>query len=315
MPPTVYIDRQEAARLGLDLVALESYFVKMNISTTAGTGASATASTTQSAAQHVSTTSSTLKPAFTPSEGSADVSGRARFTNCVAGNPTPSATTSSRANGVLLTPSASSTTSSSRANGVLLTPSASSVVSFNASSAASDTSSTPTLTATNTRTGTASISSVSTSFSQQDIVAFFDTQYGREEKLEAYRKLCKHLGVSTFPDSITKCKKALKQIYINIHDFLRAHQDNTPAPRFATRDALRADLRSSRDKRFPREAAKGNPFLGWMLVDVYDKQSAAPRKQVVTTSRFILPAVPAYTGTAIGSSYGGPSGPGANSWW
>ncbi|KAK3675609.1 hypothetical protein LTR78_004693 [Recurvomyces mirabilis] len=250
MPRPVHIDRTLAARLNLDQDALAKYLATLNISTTAGTGAAATANTTSVSLLPTSTTSSTSTPALTPSENSRDNRG-----------------------GACLTPRATSTTAStsSRAHGVLLTPSASTITFSAASSAGSDNdsaSSTPTIT--NTRDDTVSISGASSTPTNEDVLAFFNTQYGKGGRLEGYQKLCEHLDVSPIPSSITRCKKALEDIHINIRDFVQAYENGDPVPRFSSVSGLRQDIKGGRQ--YPLKIAKANPILSGMLVTVYFKK-------------------------------------------
>ncbi|KAF2481105.1 hypothetical protein BDY17DRAFT_300707 [Neohortaea acidophila] len=105
-----------------------------------------------------------------------------------------------------------------------------------------------------------------------------------------WQRLCRDIGVPEQP-SIAKSKKvpfclslrpamqptdtyvnvaqALKGIYINITDFVEACEAGEPVRVFHSYRALLNDLLRDRERIFPKDKAKGNPILTWMLVKVF----------------------------------------------
>lgn len=81
-------------------------------------------------------------------------------------------------------------------------------------------------------------------------------------KLSQWQNLCNELGIDPVPSTITQCTKALKEIHVNIFDFLEArHRNNHEGDgtilvrRFPTAKAL-GKYSSANDKIYPREKAK-----------------------------------------------------------
>ncbi|KAJ4291692.1 hypothetical protein N0V90_009587 [Kalmusia sp. IMI 367209] len=109
----------------------------------------------------------------------------------------------------------------------------------------------------------------------QDIVNYFDNEYGTNfNSLEAWQRLCKDLSVDPVPESINKCRKALKAVYINIHDFVQG----SPI-KFKTFDKFRK-YTIKNHKIFPLCEAKKKSFLRALLHELY-----LPSKQGVRVPR------------------------------
>ncbi|OAG01425.1 uncharacterized protein CC84DRAFT_1228490, partial [Paraphaeosphaeria sporulosa] len=90
----------------------------------------------------------------------------------------------------------------------------------------------------------------------------FDETYGTNYKdLEAWQHFCADVGIEPIPESIKKCKKALKKVFINIFDFIAVQKRLKPAPprRFrAVHELAHYSIESI--KIYPLELAKKETF-------------------------------------------------------
>ncbi|EMC93117.1 hypothetical protein BAUCODRAFT_41083, partial [Baudoinia panamericana UAMH 10762] len=101
-----------------------------------------------------------------------------------------------------------------------------------------------------------------------EVVNHFVSTYGQDEgKLAAWQKFCEDLGVSPQP-SITKCKKALKGIHVNLVDFVAAQDGGPPFKLFLSQAALRKYIKTTPGKVFPKKKAKQSFLLKFMLIEV-----------------------------------------------
>ena len=124
-----------------------------------------------------------------------------------------------------------------------------------------------------------------------NIILHFDTTYTYNDKLgllAAFQKLCADLNVDV-GTTLKLCKEVhtgftlalhdhilthslqnVKLSSINIHDFVCVQEagGDVSAVKFPTNEALRDDIKKSRDRRFPLHMAKDNVFLTAMLIDV-----------------------------------------------
>ncbi|PVI04567.1 hypothetical protein DM02DRAFT_624851 [Periconia macrospinosa] len=95
------------------------------------------------------------------------------------------------------------------------------------------------------------------------INAYFDNTYGTDVgKLEVWQQICIDVGLEA-PATITKCKKALKGVLVNIHDFL---EDSRPVPRFRSYNAFCAYTKAGRT--YPLHKAKQDGFIKIFLKTV-----------------------------------------------
>ncbi|KAK1072079.1 hypothetical protein LTR12_001464 [Friedmanniomyces endolithicus] len=106
------------------------------------------------------------------------------------------------------------------------------------------------------------------------IIEYFDATYeSNQDKLAGWQLLCEHVGVEPGP-SIVECKKvappppALKEVFINICDFVACMKGGPPFERFCSADALRTYTLSS-GKVFPLWPAKKRPILRSMLIEIF----------------------------------------------
>ncbi len=61
----------------------------------------------------------------------------------------------------------------------------------------------------------------------------------------------------------------LKGIYINIVDFVDAYNNDRKPRLFRSYKALQSYILNDKTKIFPKNEAKGNPILKWMLIGVF----------------------------------------------
>lgn len=97
----------------------------------------------------------------------------------------------------------------------------------------------------------------------------FEAHYGDvHDKLQGWQDLCNDVGIS-IGNSVTQCKKALKNIHINIVDLLQAKKAGRQPIRFATRRALISWTLEDKGRIFPLAAAKKNGFLTSLLENMH----------------------------------------------
>ncbi|KAJ7461287.1 hypothetical protein B0H11DRAFT_2285861 [Mycena galericulata] len=100
----------------------------------------------------------------------------------------------------------------------------------------------------------------------------FGYQFGRDDnRLAGWQAMCVLVGMEDVdvPDSITRCKQALRnKVWVNIYDLIDAKRTGRPVKKHASGDALRKYTKKTK-KIFPKAAAKGNPFLKVLLVEMF----------------------------------------------
>ncbi|KAK0347402.1 hypothetical protein LTR91_007297 [Friedmanniomyces endolithicus] len=97
---------------------------------------------------------------------------------------------------------------------------------------------------------------------------YFDVTYeNKQDKLAAWQLLCEHVGVEP-GSSIVECKKALKEVFINIWDFVAFQKGGPPFKRFHTAKELR-EYTIRYNKVFKLEEAKERPMLRSMLIKIW----------------------------------------------
>ncbi|PGG95019.1 hypothetical protein AJ79_10317 [Helicocarpus griseus UAMH5409] len=97
----------------------------------------------------------------------------------------------------------------------------------------------------------------------------FSKHYGPQvTKLENWQSLCHEVGIEDGIESITKCKKALRSVHVNIVDLVDARRTGKKVKTFRSEAALRNyTLRTERI--FPKKAAKGDGFLKALLREIF----------------------------------------------
>ncbi|KMU92519.1 hypothetical protein CIHG_10263 [Coccidioides immitis H538.4] len=97
----------------------------------------------------------------------------------------------------------------------------------------------------------------------------FAKHYGVEtSSLEKWQSLCRELDISKPTESITKCKKALASVHVNIFDLIDSRRTGAPITKFTNVRALRRYTKQS-GKIFPRGAAKRDGFLSALLREIF----------------------------------------------
>ncbi|KAI9764602.1 MAG: hypothetical protein M1840_008331 [Geoglossum simile] len=98
----------------------------------------------------------------------------------------------------------------------------------------------------------------------------FEAHYGnKSERLEGWQSLCQEVDIDPIPLSITKCKKELKALSINIVDLIDCRRTGQyPVLRHKSKRALRAYSKST-GKIFSLRKVKENGFLTVLLIDMY----------------------------------------------
>ncbi|KAJ7742038.1 hypothetical protein B0H16DRAFT_1423546 [Mycena metata] len=97
----------------------------------------------------------------------------------------------------------------------------------------------------------------------------FTRHFGSDDKgLDGWQGLCATVGIEEIPDSITQCKKVLRTVWVNIFDLMDAKSTGQPVKKHVSAEALR-NYTIKKKKIFPKKAAKGNPFLKVLLIEIF----------------------------------------------
>ncbi|KAG8169358.1 hypothetical protein KVR01_000103 [Diaporthe batatas] len=97
---------------------------------------------------------------------------------------------------------------------------------------------------------------------EKDIAASWDNYFGKNDNdLAKWKLLCCDLGKQAEEfTSKTQCRKALKHVWVNLHDFLAAENKPEDVVFFSSERALAAYTRETR-KFFPRHnISRGSPL-------------------------------------------------------
>ncbi|KAJ7691329.1 hypothetical protein B0H17DRAFT_935150 [Mycena rosella] len=95
----------------------------------------------------------------------------------------------------------------------------------------------------------------------------FSHQFGSEDsQLSGWQAMCVLVRVEDVPDSITQCRKVLRNdFWVNIYDLLDAKRTGRPVKKHPSAVALSKYTRNTK-KIFPKRSAKANRFLKVLLV-------------------------------------------------
>ncbi|KAF2186019.1 hypothetical protein K469DRAFT_574704 [Zopfia rhizophila CBS 207.26] len=97
----------------------------------------------------------------------------------------------------------------------------------------------------------------------------FAAHFGRDaSKLQHWQGLCLELGIEERIETISSCKKALAEVYVNIVDLVDCRRTGDTPHTFSSLEDLRRYTKSSR-KIFPRDEAKEEGFLKALLRGLY----------------------------------------------
>ncbi|GFP57733.1 hypothetical protein TASIC1_0009007000 [Trichoderma asperellum] len=101
------------------------------------------------------------------------------------------------------------------------------------------------------------------------LVGRFGQLYGTDEnKLEVLQDLCRKVGISPVPSTITTCKKAISKVHVNIVDFIDSERTGEPVPTFRSLKQFQAYTTKS-SKVFPKKEAKQSGLLRYLLRPVF----------------------------------------------
>ncbi|KAM5475406.1 hypothetical protein MauCBS54593_001094 [Microsporum audouinii] len=93
----------------------------------------------------------------------------------------------------------------------------------------------------------------------------FATHYGADgTKLQNWQALCLELQIREPIDTITKCRKALSKVHVNLVDLIDARRTGKAPTKFPNSQSLR-EYTLSKGKIFPKAAAKEEGFLKALL--------------------------------------------------
>ncbi|KAB5580817.1 hypothetical protein GE09DRAFT_1183047 [Coniochaeta sp. 2T2.1] len=109
-----------------------------------------------------------------------------------------------------------------------------------------------------------------------DVVAEWDAYFG-EGTTSDWARFCVDLGLEGDFTSKTKCKKAMKNVWINIHDFLEA-EDKQDVPRFTDERTLSIYTRCS-GKVYRRKEIRGDSPLKLLLANILYPRGWMGRKK------------------------------------
>ncbi|KAJ5126092.1 hypothetical protein N7448_005402 [Penicillium atrosanguineum] len=93
----------------------------------------------------------------------------------------------------------------------------------------------------------------------------FNIHYGSDAtKLENWQRLCIELDIGQAIGSITKCRKALAKVHVNLVDLVDTRRTGESVEHFPNVSALRKYTKETK-KVFPKSAAKADGFLKALL--------------------------------------------------
>ncbi|KAI0333134.1 hypothetical protein GY45DRAFT_1320074 [Cubamyces sp. BRFM 1775] len=96
----------------------------------------------------------------------------------------------------------------------------------------------------------------------------FGECFGHNAKdLDAWGKLCRHLGLTMQCNSVVEYQRSLKSVHLNLVDLVDSCKTQTRPQLFATKKEL-VDYMVETEKIYPIHAARSNPFLTAFLVEV-----------------------------------------------
>ncbi|KAH0559522.1 hypothetical protein GP486_003961 [Trichoglossum hirsutum] len=100
-------------------------------------------------------------------------------------------------------------------------------------------------------------------------VAEFEAHYGnKSERLEGWQSLCREVHITPVPTSISKCKKELRKVWVNIVDLIDCRRTGQRVTLHSSRNALRK-YSKKHGKIFSLKAAKNNGFLAALLIQMF----------------------------------------------
>ncbi|KAE8449381.1 hypothetical protein EG329_008282 [Mollisiaceae sp. DMI_Dod_QoI] len=108
-----------------------------------------------------------------------------------------------------------------------------------------------------------------TRLTRKTIVREFERYFGDTSKLDNWQRLCGDVGLDDDLPSISKCRVALKKVWVNIYDLVDAVRNDTcPPKRFRSQQAL-ANYTVREEKIFPRQKAKDGGPVRALLAHIF----------------------------------------------
>ncbi|TGO42549.1 hypothetical protein BHYA_0007g00490 [Botrytis hyacinthi] len=105
----------------------------------------------------------------------------------------------------------------------------------------------------------ASVKAKTAKTKKKTVVGLWADYFGNETELANWQRLCVDVGLEEIPTSITKCRKALGKVWVNIYDFLDAKAEGIPVKRYQSERKL-AKYTLESGKIYPKSKAKeGGP--------------------------------------------------------
>ncbi|CAJ2501751.1 Uu.00g046040.m01.CDS01 [Anthostomella pinea] len=118
-----------------------------------------------------------------------------------------------------------------------------------------------------------------------DVVERWNVYFKRGE-LEDWRRLMRDLGFEEDFPSVNQCRKALKGVWVNIHDFLNAVKNNKPVRRFKSEHEL-SQYTINKRKFYPNKGIpKGSP-LRRLMARINWNRSARDGPVDIVTNRLM----------------------------
>ncbi|KAI0033361.1 hypothetical protein K488DRAFT_47848 [Vararia minispora EC-137] len=98
------------------------------------------------------------------------------------------------------------------------------------------------------------------------MVAQFAATFGTDVgSLRSWQALCEAIDIEEVPDTLTKCKKAVKRSHVNIVDLLDAAMHGERTRGFPSERALSKYTLGTPNKIFPLDRAKAGGLLRYLL--------------------------------------------------
>ncbi|KAF5874530.1 uncharacterized protein Bfra_004541 [Botrytis fragariae] len=105
---------------------------------------------------------------------------------------------------------------------------------------------------------------------KKTVVGLWADYFGNETELANWQRLCIDVGLEEIPTSITKCRKALGKVWVNIYDFLDAKAEGTTVKRYQSeRELAKYTLKSG--KVYPKSKAKEGGPVRALLAHIFGR--------------------------------------------
>ncbi|PBP15552.1 hypothetical protein BUE80_DR013717 [Diplocarpon rosae] len=104
---------------------------------------------------------------------------------------------------------------------------------------------------------------------RRNIVNEFNRYFGDESKLANWVRLCRDVGIQEDLKSITKCRLALKKVWVNIYDLIDAINNKKTPPRLFKSQAALSRYTIKSNKIFPKKKAKEGGPVRALLAHIF----------------------------------------------